>query len=62
MPVVSASIAPWKMNRAPMNVARLLTVQWMLKIRKPATTRSAPLRSSTHQFRAMSWAAWRVSL
>jgi len=62
MPVVSASIAPWKMKSAPMNVARLLIVQSMLKIRKPATTRSAPLRRSTHQFRAISLAAWRVSL
>jgi hypothetical protein len=62
MPVVSASATPWTMNSTPMNVARLRIVQSMLKIRKPATTSSAPLSSSTHQLLAICWAASRVSL
>jgi hypothetical protein len=62
MPLVSASAMPCTMKTAPMNVARLLIVQSMLKIREPATISTAPLSSSTHQLRPISCAASRVSL
>jgi hypothetical protein len=62
MPDVSIAEKPSKMNSAPMNVARLLTLQSMLKISTPATIRTAPFRSSRHQLRASVSATLRVSL
>src|SRR6476619_3360191 len=52
---------PSKMNSAPMNVERLLTLQSMLKIRTPATTSTRPLNSRAVQLRAIPSAASRVS-
>src|SRR3954449_10616858 len=52
---------PSKMNRAPMNVERLLTLQSMLKIRTPATISTSPLNSRVVQFRESRSAASRVS-
>src|SRR3954449_12926264 len=51
---------PSKMNRAPMNVERLLTLQSMLKIRTPATISTSPLNSRVVQFRESRSAASRV--
>ena len=49
------------MNSAPMNVARLRTLQSMLKISTPAMTRTMPLNSSVVQLRASRSAASCVS-
>ena len=50
MPKVRAIEIPSKMNSAPMKVARLRTLQSIVKMRNPATISSRPLISRSGQF------------
>ena len=61
IPEVSAVVTPSMMNKAPVKVARLTTLQLMLKMSTPATISSSPLTSSRHQFEATRSAASRLN-